>query len=98
MQEWPDAWRRRRATLLSTPPLTRTATLRLRPGNEQDKYCSSSWSCSTFLCAEVENGAAMEAKESGVAAARLVRVLLNPRVNDSLGGGRKGRDRETEEM
>lgn len=42
MQEWPAAWSRRRATLLSTPPLRRTATFRgFLSGNEHDKYRES---------------------------------------------------------
>lgn len=42
MHEWPAAWSRRRATLLSTPPLRRTATLRgFFSGKEHDKYAGS---------------------------------------------------------
>ena len=42
VQEWPAAWSRRRATLLSTPPLRSTATLRgFFSGNEHDKQQGS---------------------------------------------------------
>lgn len=43
MQEWPARWRRRRATLLSTPPLRRTAILRgFLSGIEQERYALGS--------------------------------------------------------
>lgn len=42
MQEWPARWRRRRPTLLSTPPLRRTAILRgLLSGIQQERYLGS---------------------------------------------------------
>ncbi|URD76355.1 hypothetical protein MUK42_09221 [Musa troglodytarum] len=42
VQSCPAAWRRRRAVLLSTPPLRRTATLRRLPGIEHPRYGSRS--------------------------------------------------------
>lgn len=70
MQEWPAEWSRRRATLLSTPPLRRTATLRgFISGKEHDKYRGS-----IVLAAEAiddkdedsDSTAAAEVEESGL--------------------------------